>query len=375
MISKEKTTSIKDQSPWRLVLLGIGLIIIGLHFSLRDNGRVMTAVYEGFVRPVHSFLARLCDGVRFSVAECIIGLFAMGIIVYIIYEIIMLCIKGRKGRRVYITVLTLVTAAVLVYAGQCVFWGTYYYAPDFVEKSGVSEEPISLEELTVVTAYFADLANEYGQLVPRDENGVYAGDRDALMAKSGEIYENITGKFPCLAGENHRPKPIYFSRVMSYTGFTGFFFPFTAEANLNMDSPAAYLPSTIAHELAHQRGVSPEQQANFVAVAACLDYGDTDFVYSAALLAYIHLGNALYSVDYEAWKEIYQSLDAGVLADFADNNAYWAQFEDSLSQKVSDAVYDGFLKSYDQELGLKSYGACVDLLVNYYYEDAKTAAQ
>ena len=37
-------------------------------------------------------------------------------------------------------------------------------------------------------------------------------------------------------------------------------------------------------------------------------------------------------------------------------------------QEASNTVYEGFLHSYDQELGLKSYGACVDLLVNYYYE-------
>ena len=37
-------------------------------------------------------------------------------------------------------------------------------------------------------------------------------------------------------------------------------------------------------------------------------------------------------------------------------------------REVSNTVYESFLQSYDQTLGLKSYGACVDLLVNYYYE-------
>lgn len=45
------------------------------------------------------------------------------------------------------------------------------------------------------------------------------------------------------------------------------------------------------------------------------------------------------------------------------------QFETPV-QKVSNTVYEGFLHSYDQTMGLKSYGACVDLLVNYYYEQA-----
>ena len=44
-------------------------------------------------------------------------------------------------------------------------------------------------------------------------------------------------------------------------------------------------------------------------------------------------------------------------------------------QKVSNTVYEGFLHSYDQTMGLKSYGACVDLLVNYYYEQASVALE
>ena len=151
--------------------------------------------------------------------------------------------------------------------------------------------------------------------------------------------------------------------------FTGFFFPFTAEANLNIDFPVSLLPSTVAHELAHQRGVAKEQEANFVAVLACLAYGDPDYCYSACLLAYTHLGNALYAADYSRFEPIYFSLNDCVLRDFQVNREYWKAFETPV-QTVSTEIYDGFLKSYDQALGMKSYGACVDLLVNYYYDEA-----
>lgn len=53
------------------------------------------------------------------------------------------------------------------------------------------------------------------------------------------------------------------------------------------------------------------------------------------------------------------------LADLADNDAYWASWEGPAEQ-VGSAVYEGFLQSYDQELGMRSYGACVDLLVEKY---------
>ena len=158
-----------------------------------------------------------------------------------------------------------------------------------------------------------------------------------------------------------------FSKIMSYLDFTGFFFPFTGEANINTDSPACFIPSTIAHELAHQRGVAAEDEANFVAVLACLENGDPVYCYSACLLAYTHLGNALYSADYDAWYAVYSSLSDGVRNDLAANNAYWAGFKTPVSG-ISNSVYTGFLHSYGQTLGLRSYGACVDLLVAYYYD-------
>ena len=100
-------------------------------------------------------------------------------------------------------------------------------------------------------------------------------------------------------------------------------------------------------------------------MVACLKNGDPDYVYSAAMLAYTHLGNALRRSDPEAWARIYDSLNDAVLADFSASNTYWARFETPV-QNVSNTVYEGFLYSYNQNLGLKSYGACVNLLVNYY---------
>ena len=149
--------------------------------------------------------------------------------------------------------------------------------------------------------------------------------------------------------------------------FTGFFSPFTGEACINTDSPSSMTPVTIAHELAHQRGIAAEDEANFIAVMTCLEDGDADYVYSASLFALSHLQNAMYkSGDIEEWERLKATYSEGVQADLAKNREYWNEFRDSaVHQAVSD-TYDAFLKSYDQELGRETYGACVDLLVEYY---------
>ena len=79
---------------------------------------------------------------------------------------------------------------------------------------------------------------------------------------------------------------------MSAMNFTGVYFAFTGESNINVDAPACLIPSTIAHELSHQRGIASEQECNFLAVLASTTSGDPVYEYSGWLMGYIHLGNA-----------------------------------------------------------------------------------
>ena len=149
---------------------------------------------------------------------------------------------------------------------------------------------------------------------------------------------------------------------MSAWGFTGYLCPLTGESTLNVDCPEVFLPVTIAHEYAHQRGVAAEQEANFVGIMAAVASGRPAYVYSGWLYGYLHLSNALYRADPAAAAACMAELPAAARADFDLNNAYWASWEGPI-REVGETVYDAFLHSYGQELGMQSYGACVDLLV------------
>ena len=366
---KRGLAAIFQLCPVRHVLALTSALVIVLHLLTRDSHAWNRRLSEGVVRPVHRFLARATGALPFSLAEVLILAAAIGLFVYIIIEIVHLFQRNQKKRIVYIIFITLLSFGLMVYALFCLLWGVFYYGDDFITRSGLSQREISVEELETVTAWFAALANDYAAQVPRDGDGVCASDRQAVLARSPALYDAVVADYPSLAGPRVAPKGFHFSRLLSYTDFTGFFFPFTGEANVNMDFPPSLFAATVAHELAHQRGVAKEQEANFVAVLASLSDGDPDYCYSACLLAYTHLGNALYAADRSAWERVYSTLDQAVLRDFAANRAYWQQFETPV-QTVSNTVYEGFLQSYDQTLGLKSYGACVDLLVNAFLEEA-----
>ena len=372
-IAAEKQKSILRRwfalCPVRHALTLASLAVIGAYFALRGNFPLMTWMSECIVRPWHRFFGRLFNALPFSVAGVLIAALVLGCLAYIVYSAVQAVRRGGVGRRMYLLVITAVGLTALIYAGFCLLWGVYYYTSDFEDQSGIYAAPLSVEQLESVTRYFARLANSYGAQVVRDENSLYAADLDTIFERSAALYDEVEKSFPCLAGGGLRAKPFQFSKIMSLTNFTGFFSPFTGEANINVDAPMCMTPSTIAHELAHQRGVAAEDEANFVAVLACLENGDVDYCYSASLLAYIHLSNALYRADAERWQTVREGLSPGVLADIAGNNAYWQRYKTVVS-KTSDAVYTGFLHSYGQTLGMQTYGACVDLLVAYYYNDA-----
>ena len=370
--TQTRSDGILKRCRGRHILLAVSAVLILLHLVSRRNRTLMAALSDRIVRPVHGFLSQLNSHVSFSVAELLLLAAAVFALVCLVLLLFRLFFRKNRWESLYVFFITILSSGLAVYAGFCMLWGVYYYGENFLEKSGLRNDEISVEQLETVTRYFAEKANAYAGLVDRDSSGVYSADFDRILEESTEVFSNTEQEYPCLAGKPTRAKGIFHSRLLSYTDFTGFFFPFTAEANVNTDVPSTYFASTVAHELSHQRGVAAEQEANFTAVLASLNYGNPDYVYSSALLAYTHLSNALYKVDYDRWESIYQTLKPEILADFAVEREYWKQFETPV-ETVSNSVYESFLQSYDQDLGLQSYGACVDLLVNFYYEEAEKA--
>ena len=248
------------------------------------------------------------------------------------------------------------------YWGVCALWGTQYYAAGFAEKAGLEAAPVSAAQLEAVTRYFGRQVTAWADAVPRDGEGRFAVSREDIMGDTAGLYDGLTGRWAFLEGPDRRAKPAFYSKLMSAWGFTGYLCPLTGESTLNVDCPEVFLPVTIAHEYAHQRGVAAEQEANFVGILASIASGRPAYVYSGWLYGYQHLSNALYRADPEAASACMAELPAAARADFVYNNAYWASWEGPI-REVGETVYENFLRSYGQELGMQSYGACVDLLV------------
>ena len=336
-----------------------------VYFPLRTCRGAMNWLCGRVILPLEQALGRLCSVTSVSVAEVLIlsGIFAA--VFYLAWQVRCLIARPQKGRRAVRMALTVLCVGLSVYAGFCLLWGVFYGADSFQDKSGLTARGGTVAELTALTECFAREVSAAGDQVQRDENGCFAVPRSEIFAEAMSAYDGVVQKFDCLKKPAVMPKAFVSSRGMSYLDFSGFYFPFTGEANLNDESPAAYLPANICHEMAHQQGIATEQECNFVAIMAATSADSAAYRYAGYLMGYVHLANALYRVDQAAWQTIRDSLPDTVRADLRQNSAYWAQF-DGLVNTAATKVYDGFLKSNGLTDGVQNYGTVVDLLLAYY---------
>lgn len=368
----------EKRSPLRLLLYiliaAIPSILITLYYIFNNRQDIMDWVNTYIAAPYRDAMAKFTSlgPLRyFSLAEVLITLLILWVLYYIIKTIIILITRPQKlahlGKRLYV----MVVVVLYIFTMYSWSWGTGYHATDLAGKTGLNVSGITTEQLTNVTALFAEKANELSGQVERDADRHVIADTDYNFQMSKGVYANIVKEFPALAGTSYPPKPMMYSKLMSITGFTGVYIALTGETNINVDAPAALIPATIAHEMAHQRGVNSEDEANFAGIAASITSNIPVYEYSGYLSGLIYLTIALDKADPAAANEIMATFNDDVIRDWTDNNEYWKKYESPAADAVS-VMYDTYLKSNGEELGVSSYGACVDMLASWLGEDSQT---
>jgi hypothetical protein len=350
-----------------LLIAAVPILLIALFYISIDRKDVMDWAKANISVPYMNAAAHATSFgpfKYFSLAEILASLLAFWVIFYSIKSIVLIIIRPHRlyilGRRLF----TLIVVGLYIFAAYSWLWGPGYHGSTLAERAGLNPGGVTTAQLTSVTELFAEKANELSTQVKRDDAGHCREDKQYIFELSKGLYANITGQFPDLIGAPFTPKAMIYSRLMSDIGFTGVYIALTGEANVNVDQPKALIPVTIAHEMAHQRGVNSEEEANFSGIAACITSNITIYEYSGYLEGLMYLTDALNKADPEACSRITASLGAEVCTDWKDNSDYWERYASPVAVTAT-AMYDGYLKSTGQALGIESYGACVDMLVSW----------
>lgn len=258
------------------------------------------------------------------------------------------------------------SSAFLMYG---IMHGLNYYRLPAAELMELDTSPQSPEFLQQVCIQLAQEASREREALQEDSRGCMQLSQSirATLRLADNGYRNLDDQYPFLWGGVWQAKPVMLSHWWSYTGITGMYFPFFAEANVNVDIPDWELPSTAAHELAHTRGFAREDECNFFAFLTCIHSDSADFRYSGYLLAYIYCSNALYAYDQELWQAVQPYVSSGMGRDLQAQNAYWDQFEGEV-QEISSSINNSFIEAHGDEDGVLSYNRVVQLVLGYYLQ-------
>jgi hypothetical protein len=159
-------------------------------------------------------------------------------------------------------------------------------------------------------------------------------------------------------------KRLLISPVLGRLGRSGFYFPFTGEANVNAGVPAISYPQVVAHEKSHQRGIGPEKEANFFGFLAAALAPDPNARYAAYVFAQRQLLFALLRVDPGRAEELILGRAPGVQRDVDDLYAYWDRHRGA-GHDVTRVLNDAYLRTNRVEGGVQSYGRSVELLMSF----------
>ncbi|MGH4120421.1 DUF3810 domain-containing protein [Clostridium sp.] len=349
-----------------IILLPLGIILTQM--SRKFPNFIENFYSSFFYKIIANILSAVTRFLPFSLAELIIVSFAVFTLWYILKTIVKLykC-KNRRLKILKNTILNILATLGLIYFSFQILWGFNYQRFTINKIFELNLRKSSSNELALLCKSLVDRTNTLRQEINENENGVMelAYNKKYIFKTAHLGYDNASLQYTKLKGNYGTPKAILLSTPMCYTGITGFYFPFTNEANVNIAQPVSSLPFTTTHEMAHQLGFAKEDEANYISYIACINHPDVNFKYSGTLAALSYSISALRKDNLEVYNTMILSCSKGVLNDLNYNYEFWTSYSGPI-EKINDKINDTYLKSQNQKSGTKSYGAMVDLLLAEY---------
>ena len=350
-----------------ILFIIIGLICIGFEI-LKNNAYLIEKVFPGKLMLGFKSIIFASFGLfNFSVAEVLIIISVMLLIFLIVYFIKDIAKHSKKIVFVLDFIFKVIIMLGIFYIFFMIFCGIDYYRSPIEQKLNLQVKDTTKQELIQTGDIIMQKLNSAAQNVNRDEKGLFvpAMNKKQMFEFSNVVYKKLASD---AVVENIRfstPKEAVFSEALNYLNISGFYFPFTGEANINIKEGNIFLPFVICHEKAHQFSIMREQEANFVAFLACSESENNDFIYSGYLKAFVTILAQVYIEDKDVYKSMISKLDGNVKKDIIEYNKAMSKYEGPVSQ-ISESVNNSYLKSQGQTDGVKSYGKMTDLLIAKY---------
>jgi hypothetical protein len=309
--------------------------------------------------------------IPFSIGDLIYIAIAIRLLVGLVKWIIRLCRKQYLRTHLKMTFFILAKDILLLYVIFKLIWGLNYDRLGIEYQLGIKKTNYTKEEVMQLTHQLIDKVNESRRLIK--DSVLRSPALDSIYREAYRSYQTASYEYDFLNYTNRSVKGSLFSVAGDYMGFSGYYNPFTGEAQLRTDIPRMLIPYITTHEMAHQLGYASESEANFVGYLAAAASTDPYFRYS--------LYNDLFS--YAQGEELFLYGQAGDRTQFDSMVQYNRSHLDTLVKKerrevreffykrknrISPAIssmYDQYLKMNKQNKGIESYNEVIGWLISY----------
>lgn len=351
----------------RIIIRGIVLtflVALLITFNLlKNNPAICELMSKTFSRWYGSLVSKITSPVPFSLTELSFVILGSGVIALLVFAIIGL----KRGKFIgsinrVIEIAGIILLSLNVYMVSCEFAYNRKEMP-----LPYYEGDIERTEHIPIYNYYVDDVNLCISELEFEETGEVKTDMslEDIANEVKKAYSIIDGN-DYFSSHFGGVKPMLSSFIYREFQITGVTYSPLAEANINTLNTQTAIPLTVAHELAHTKGVMREDDANKLAFYVCIN-SDHPYLRYSAYSAYF---SQLYAMvtDYYLKEEEMENLHK-IDATFSKTRRYeydYWQAHDLLGD-IGEFINDLYIKSSGVQDGTASYSGGTE-----YKEDPET---
>jgi hypothetical protein len=343
----------------------ISLLIVSIlikAFSL--NAEWVERYYTfGFYPVISKTLRALFGWIPFSVGD-LLYITASIFLILKAWKFIRLLVKRQLKQYLSLRLFGKYLKLVLwIYIVFNVSWGLNYDRQGIAKQFGLEVQNYTPADLYELTSALQKQLNFYAAKVDSLKRLPLNNNR-TLFKEGIASYKNASRQYPFLTYSNPSIKPSMLTYLGEYFGFTGYYNPFTAEAQLKTTVPVFTKPFIVCHEMGHQLGYAKENEANFSSYLAGRISDNIEFRYSVYYDMYGYAMNDLLVYNPLCFIELKKSEHPQVKKDNRTYREYILKSKNAV-EPVMSMAYDRYLKLNKQPSGKQSYNEVVDWLIAY----------
>ncbi|MEP6616658.1 MAG: DUF3810 domain-containing protein, partial [Ginsengibacter sp.] len=258
------------------LIVPCAVILLIKIFSL-SHALVESMYSSGFFQGFAILLRKLTGWIPFSIGDVIYLLAGIWLLLKIL-KVLILIFKKRMDRRILLNgIRKMIIILLWIYIVFNIFWGLNYNRRGIAYQLNLSTKYDSSDLKKILVLLLQKVNTTKHDLVI--QRSTYPGDNE-LYQRAHDCYRRMNQIYPFIDYTPVSVKTSLYSTWGNYLGFTGYYNPFSGEAQVNHTVPKFIMPYTTCHEIAHQLGYAKEDEANFVGYLAATSSQDTLFQYS-----------------------------------------------------------------------------------------------